>query len=497
MEVHHIIPKSEGGKDDLDNAIALCFDCHTDAGHYNPKHPKGTKFRPSELRWARAKWHDIVKQQGLRGPTEENTLHTRYLICQDTEIAEEILNRDLTGLPNSENPLLFENDVGDFMKWVLRDSGSRRDYIWGERYGSIEEYKFAHPNARVLNQERGLEYFKAQRTPTREEIVNNVAPEDSASLRLLDAGFAPESVVSPLVYWEACGGSGLQEIYRLRPFWTVFMAAKNTTNSPVILEELIAKENRKSRSDVTPVGVYGEEISISLPRTSIAPGSDVIIPVSALLGPFHRAKPRKEFFEEGTYPKERGQRQVTQFVSYSQRQREQFCVWGPALYPTAFLLTNNELSIRQEIHKFDLTRTYAVNRFWEMGSCPHLFFEVSDGPPIYWGELFARKPETVIEENITVPNSAVKATVAELEQETTHILVAKVGKLLVVQDVTLETGQAITFPVRPEEQIYISGSYSPHCTEGLKPQPWRRNEIVSDWLCTMHPTKLAEARAGA
>jgi hypothetical protein len=495
IEVHHIVPKSEGGKDDLENAIALCFDCHTDAGHYNPKHPKGTKFRPSELRGARDKWHDIVKQQGLTGPTEENTLHTRYLICKDTEIAEEILSRDLTGLPNSEHPLLFENDVSNFMKWVLNDSGYRRDYVWGERYDSIEEYQSAHPNARVLNQEKGLEYFKAQRTPTREEIVNNVAPEDKISLRLLDAGFEPESVVSSLVYWEVCGDASLQEIYRLRPFWAVFLAAKNTTNRQVSLEELIANENERGRSDITPVGVYEKEISLPLPRASIAPGSDVIIPVSALLGPFHRTKPKKEFFEEGAYPKERVQRQVTQFVSYSKEQREQFRVWGPALYPIAFILRDSGASIRQEVHEFDLTRTYTVNRFWEMGSCPHLFFEMSDGPPIYWGELFAREPETVIEEKITAPNGAVKASVAELEQEKTHILLAKVEEQLVAEDVTLETGQTITFSVQSGEQIYISGSYSPYCTEDLKPQPWRRNEVVSDWLCNATSLEARDKKA--
>ncbi len=50
VKVHHIIPKSEGGNDSLDNAIALCFNCHADAGHYNPKHPRGTKYSPDELR---------------------------------------------------------------------------------------------------------------------------------------------------------------------------------------------------------------------------------------------------------------------------------------------------------------------------------------------------------------------------------------------------------------------------------------------------------------
>ena len=50
IEVHHIVPKAEGGTDEIDNAIPLCFDCHGVVGHYNASHPKGTKFKPDELR---------------------------------------------------------------------------------------------------------------------------------------------------------------------------------------------------------------------------------------------------------------------------------------------------------------------------------------------------------------------------------------------------------------------------------------------------------------
>ncbi len=62
IELHHIIPESEGGKTDMDNCIALCFDCHADAGHYNTKHPKGTKYSPSELRMHRDKWFSAMKE---------------------------------------------------------------------------------------------------------------------------------------------------------------------------------------------------------------------------------------------------------------------------------------------------------------------------------------------------------------------------------------------------------------------------------------------------
>ncbi|MFJ3460126.1 HNH endonuclease [Achromobacter spanius] len=56
MELHHIEPEADGGPSTLDNCIPLCFDCHADVGHYNDRHPKGTKYRPSELRRHRDAW---------------------------------------------------------------------------------------------------------------------------------------------------------------------------------------------------------------------------------------------------------------------------------------------------------------------------------------------------------------------------------------------------------------------------------------------------------
>jgi hypothetical protein len=50
IEVHHLVPKSNGGSDDIDNAIPLCFDCHSWVQHYNSDHPKGTKYKLEELK---------------------------------------------------------------------------------------------------------------------------------------------------------------------------------------------------------------------------------------------------------------------------------------------------------------------------------------------------------------------------------------------------------------------------------------------------------------
>jgi len=50
IEVHHLLPESEGGGDEIDNAIPLCFDCHSDVMRYNDQHPRGTKFKIDELK---------------------------------------------------------------------------------------------------------------------------------------------------------------------------------------------------------------------------------------------------------------------------------------------------------------------------------------------------------------------------------------------------------------------------------------------------------------
>lgn len=56
MELDHMKPQAEGGGDEIDNAIPLCFDCHAEVHAYNPNHPRGRKFTASELKAHRDQW---------------------------------------------------------------------------------------------------------------------------------------------------------------------------------------------------------------------------------------------------------------------------------------------------------------------------------------------------------------------------------------------------------------------------------------------------------
>lgn len=63
METDHIVPKEEGGGDDIDNAIPVCFECHAEIHSYNDKHPRGRKFLPDELRHHKEEWLKICAER--------------------------------------------------------------------------------------------------------------------------------------------------------------------------------------------------------------------------------------------------------------------------------------------------------------------------------------------------------------------------------------------------------------------------------------------------
>jgi hypothetical protein len=63
MEIDHITQKAEGGSDDIENGIAVCFDCHAEIHHYNNNHPKGRKFTPEEIKGHKLQWLELCKNK--------------------------------------------------------------------------------------------------------------------------------------------------------------------------------------------------------------------------------------------------------------------------------------------------------------------------------------------------------------------------------------------------------------------------------------------------
>jgi hypothetical protein len=63
METDHIVPREQGGTDDIENAIPVCFECHAEIHSYNDQHPRGRKFQPEELRHHREQWLSICNER--------------------------------------------------------------------------------------------------------------------------------------------------------------------------------------------------------------------------------------------------------------------------------------------------------------------------------------------------------------------------------------------------------------------------------------------------
>ena len=49
-EIHHIIPKSEGGNDTADNLVLLCHECHRKIHEHEPIMIHGTPFKDESIR---------------------------------------------------------------------------------------------------------------------------------------------------------------------------------------------------------------------------------------------------------------------------------------------------------------------------------------------------------------------------------------------------------------------------------------------------------------
>jgi hypothetical protein len=84
VNMHHIVQEADGGSNTLDNAIVLCLRCHSEAGHFNSRHPIGTKYSPNELHRHRDEWWKLCETH----PPTQNHAHVevswkRTLMSQD------------------------------------------------------------------------------------------------------------------------------------------------------------------------------------------------------------------------------------------------------------------------------------------------------------------------------------------------------------------------------------------------------------------------------
>ena len=139
MEIHHIVPLSEGGTDDEDNGIPLCFNCHA-AAHMDSNSPKGRKYTQAELRKHRTEWFRSSKK-----------LNYADLEKLEWEIMEYI---DSLRIPDIHNTMIYMGETIETLKKAKKNESLRQNFtsqkgvnlitdpLYIARLGSLElEYK--------------------------------------------------------------------------------------------------------------------------------------------------------------------------------------------------------------------------------------------------------------------------------------------------------------------------------------------------------------------
>jgi len=297
VEVHHIIPEGAGGDDSSENAIPLCFDCHADAGHYNPGHPRGTRFSPSELARARDEWYRLVQAGAVTLAADPNIIYARHLICRSWEVVQEICRMDLARLPVLR-PRLWENDVLRFLRQLVGRSRATRTFV--ATHDSLETFAAKYrigPERRSGGEPVVTEVV---RPLAREEAQDLIKASDWLTHQLLAEGAAAEDVVRDYAYFEQCGASSFHEVAETRPLWASFLAIENATDRPIILSDAVIVESGGRGLGYRTFRSPGSQAATELPPIPLEPGANAVFPECVLVEPLqvvglvagHRAEHR-------------------------------------------------------------------------------------------------------------------------------------------------------------------------------------------------------------
>ena len=478
IEVHHINQESESDNNTFENAIALCFDCHADAGHYNPRHPRGTSLSASELRHARDRWFEIVATNSLSTLGGQDSIYCRYLLCKSFSAITEIARRDLQNLPVT-NPLLVRNAVYEFFATLAErhPDDHRPDTVWGDDFSTKEEYSRTHPEVEVVDRTslNDYPYFEALRTPTTDELRNRVAHSDSVTRLLLGAGVETREISRAFAYTEICGGDYFQEVYRLRPLWAAFMAVTNVSGRLLYIDDVRAEFETVPGCGYRGLGDRQRVTSgrHSLPAGGLEDGTTLVFPVATLLGPMPPEIVDEVQADRLDIPT--GEVQIVSQQSLSGL-AEQVNQIGPAAWPTALSLRGGQ---QHPLHEFDMDRLYVVDRVWECGSCPYLFFGTVNYRQVYASQLFGRAEGKLQSDSVTIPEDVDRLYIVELEDEVTWLTSIRINRVEVVKDRRLAKGDVTCIHVKPGDEITLQGFYRALGKRlNREPNPWTRNLLV-------------------
>ena len=459
IEVHHIKQEADGGSNTFENAIALCFDCHSFAGHYNNRHPKGTKYSQSELKKAKTNWHNLVAQNNINSTDFNDKVLCKYLVCKDYESFNSILKGELNDIP-IDAPLLAQTSQGELIEKILKqnDDSYQTVYSFTKEYKSENDYLNQNPDS-IKIESGGV--FQYKRIPRREEFLERYNNLNGLIKAYLDRKIPVEHFASAEATFNECGGDyeTVSEIFSVKPIWCIFLVIENISNAPIRFQEL----NFKIHENIEYVGIPNsinelESSTITLPSVGVKPNQNIIFPLGLVLGEHDSISNEEVQINQFDSP---GMEYVLSLSLQDNSNQEAKFNIGSFSYPQLIKYKIENQEIHQSVHEIDYSRLYSIDRHWLIGSCPHLLFIQSDEGLNYIGELFNKAYPVIESRKFIIPVGVKGLIISELEDETTFIEYLKIDGKLILENKELKKGEQISLAIKEGNCVDIKGYYIP------------------------------------
>lgn len=266
----------------------------------------------------------------------------------------------------------------------------------------------------------------------------------------------------------------------MRPLWAVYLTVTNMDAVPVTLDSLVCELEAPTGLGYRHLQArHGHLASeFPLPQAALAPGASAVIPIAVLLGPLWPDRFEPLWTEFTDLPSRRAQSVSHGDLSAAASTTS---VIGPAMWPLTVRMTQDATLIASELHELNLKNVYTLSRYWECGSCPHLFAESPRGQLSYFCELFARAPGKQQEHIVIVPDDTAALVLAELEDEITVIDCLAVNGRRRSSDIRLGKGDTLRIEVREIDECTFTGHYET-TTDPRSIEPWMRNQLICAFI---------------
>lgn len=475
IEVHHIVQEADGGTNTFENAIPLCFDCHSDAGHFNTRHPRGTKFSKEELIKSRENWYKSIKNNpSIEKLVISDKIQTSYYVLHSFDILESVINNDFSSINKYRKVVYFSsNEISDQWRNLLiahqldgNFNIEQKSIIELRQFSTLEEYCQTYCNVEIIDSSgTNYPYYVAKREIKLEDLID-LTISNNFLREICKSGIEIKHTYTSLLHENGatCSGEtpelGFTEYLEIAPVSFIFLGITNVSNEPIKLNKLVAQNI---------------EETLRLPNFNMLPYEMVLTPISTAIN-------LRSIQNNGIVihhvDGDRGQ-DFSRILSSNEFQEQLVKFFTKTIKPKTIIFNDNEGEYEIDIHDFAYDNLYSINSYWQCGSCPHLFFVDKSGRQVYKRELLVSSSFKKGFDTFEVPKETYQIIIRELEDEITYIDKLIVNDKLVIQYSTLRRGEKLAIKVNPFDKITIEGSYEPIFQTPTELNDfWFRNELV-------------------